>query len=138
MKIRSLLVLFLLLFLAACSNNDEVEQAKGENVEEEATEKGENKEKEKQKVEFPQASSVPAEIVQQSKGVNVDEANIPYGNVGMMLPLGRELLQDLNAEELGQTDLYNGLIYSFGADLKDSYEALANFVPDYGEYDLAG
>ena len=74
MKIRSLLVLFLLLFLAACSNNDEVEQAKGENVEEETTEKGENKEKEKQKVEFPQASTDPTEIVQQSKGENVDEA----------------------------------------------------------------
>lgn len=137
MKIRSLLFLFLLLFLAACSNNDEVEQAKGENVEEETTEKGENKEKEKQKVEFPQASSVPTEIVQQAKGKSVDEAK-SLMETGNDATAWEELLRDLNAKELEQTDLYNGLIYSFGADLKDSYEALANFVPDYGEYDLEG
>ena len=56
--------------------------------------------------------------------------------VEMMLPAWEKLLQVLNTEEMGQTDIYNGLIYSFGADLKDPYEALANFEPDYGEYDL--
>ena len=107
MKIRSLLVLFLLLFLAACSNNDEVEQAKGENVEEETTEKGEKKGEEKQKVEFPQASTDPMEMVQQSKGVNVDEAKSLMETV-KDATAWEELLQDLNAKELGQSDIYNG------------------------------
>jgi hypothetical protein len=127
---RSLLVLFLLLFLTACSNNNEVEQAKGETVEEVKSEKGE----EKQEIEFPQASTDPMEMVQQPKGVNVDEAKSLMES-GDDAAAWEELLQDLNTEEMEQSDIYNGLIYSFGTDYKESYEALANFVPDYGEDD---
>ena len=95
MKIRSLLVLFLLLLLAACSNNNEVEQAKGETVEEKA-ENGEKKVEEKPKVEFPEASTDPMEIVQQSKGVNVDEAIslMESGDAAAW----EELLRDFNAK----------------------------------------
>ena len=93
------------------------------------------KKKRNKKVEFPQAPTDPAEIVQQSKGVHVDEAIslMESGDAAAW----EKLLQVLNTEELGQSDIYNGLIYSFGADLKDPYEALANFVPDYCEYDFA-
>ena len=66
-KIRSLLVLFLLLFLAACSNNNEVEQAKGETVEEVKSEKGEKKGEEEQVIEFPQASTDPMEMSNNQK-----------------------------------------------------------------------
>lgn len=139
MKIRSLLVLFLFLFLTACSNNNEVEQAKGETIEEVKSEKGEKKGEEKQEIEFPQASTDPMEMVQQSKGVNVDEAkSLMEMESGDDAAAWEELLQVFNTEELEKWDIYNGLIYSFGADLRNPYEALANFEPDYGEYDLAG
>ena len=49
-----------------------------------------------------------------------------------------EILKDFPSEEVEPSRLYNGLVYSFGFDYQETYEALANFEPDYGEYDLSG
>ena len=137
MKVRSLLGLSLSLFLVACSNEDSAEQAKEANVEETTVQVEEMKEKEA-KVDFPEAPSQPEEIVTQTKGIKVDEAATLMKGDKYDSEAWEEILKDFPKEEVETSHLYNGLIHSFGIDYQETYEALANFEPDYGEYDLAG
>lgn len=135
MKARSLVGLSLSFFLVACSNEEPVQQEKKASVAA-TTEQVEEKKEAEEKVDFPEAPSKPEEIVTQAKGVKADEAAALMEGDKYDSEAWKEILKDFPKEEVETSQLYNGLIYSFGSDYQETYEALANFEPDYGEYDL--
>ncbi|WP_338471570.1 VWA domain-containing protein [Niallia sp. XMNu-256] len=136
MKVRSFLVLPLTFFLVACATQESSEQAKEVSVEELTVQDEENKVG--TKVDFPEAPSQPEQIVAQKKGIKTDEAISVIERDKYDSLAWEEILKDFPKKESELSDIYNGLIHSFGNDYQEAYKALVNFEPDYGEYDLAG
>ncbi|WP_428910642.1 VWA domain-containing protein [Niallia sp. Krafla_26] len=134
MKYRKLIGLSLFLMLAACSNGNGSEQAKETSGD--SQEQVVEKTKEDSNIEFPEAASNPEQIVTQTKGIKADEAGSLMEGDKYDSEAWEELLQDFKKGDFESADLYNGLIHTFGSDYQESYEALGNFEPDYGEYDV--
>lgn len=106
--------------MAACSDNETTKE-EGKNEAQEVKKQKETKAK--AVVEYPQASTVPEEIVQQPIGLKVQEDI-------------KTIMTEFELEGLDSTQIFNGLVHWFGADYQRVYEELRDFEPDFGELDI--
>lgn len=107
------------LLMAACSGNEATKEEEKKEVQEVT------KQEEKQTVEYPEASTVPEEIMLQPAGEKVqDQEDI------------QTLMTEFELEGLNSEQIYNGLVHWFGSDYQRVYEDLRDFEPDFGELDI--
>lgn len=123
---RFLLLLVLINFAVACSNQEAATTSK-------------EKEKEVVKsVAYPEQPTLAEEIVQQPAGIHSEVLYSSLGgsNVNSELPMG-SAIEDLVVEDLKSEEIYNGLVHYLGADYSIVFDSLKHFTPDYGAYDLS-
>lgn len=121
--------------ISACSNNETTKKEKEEESSVEVANE-EKETKEEEKVDYPEASKDPEQIVLQHMGIKTEEALTLMENAKDVSEWDG-VMEEFQVDEMDSTEIYNGLIYSFGLDYTNTYSPLANYQPDYGEYDIA-
>ncbi|MEH7523084.1 hypothetical protein V7149_07305 [Bacillus sp. JJ1503] len=135
MKLKYIALIFLSLFfvVAGCSSvetNDKEKDPKPS-----ADEKQKEEEKQAVKIEYPAAATEAVEIVHQPIGVKLegmysdDRPNKEDVDID-------NLMSEFGVEELGNEEIYNGLVHWFGLDYTEVNDALAKYEPDFGELDI--
>lgn len=123
----------MLFVIAGCSSVETNEKEKESKLS--AVEKQKEEEKQAVKIEYPAAATEAEEIVHQLIGVKLegmysdarpDKEDVDIDN----------LMSEFGVEELGNEEIYNGLVHWFGLDYTEVNDVLANYEPDFGELDI--
>ncbi|MDZ5474432.1 VWA domain-containing protein [Bacillus sp. 31A1R] len=133
MNLRNMVIaISAVLLLSACSNNKETEKKGPVSVKEEK----QDEVVEAIKPEYPPAQKSPESIVQQNLGEMTQEAmTLVESNSDQAA--WEDLLKDFQVAELDQDSIYNGLIHTFGFDFQETHDNLANYEPDFGEFEIS-
>ncbi|QWC23096.1 VWA domain-containing protein [Bacillus haikouensis] len=132
-KLAALLISCSLIGLAGCSGEETANKDKKEPASEET-----KKTEEKAAADFPEAPSEAEEIVKQPYGEKMQEVVKKVEN-GTETDIDKmeDIMNDFPAEGLSEEEIFNGLVNWFALDYSEPYDALKNYDPDFGEYDIA-
>lgn len=132
-KLAALLISCSLIGLAGCSGEETANKDKKEPASEET-----KKTEEKAAADFPEAPSEAEEIVKQPYGEKMHEVVKKVEN-GTETDIDKmeDIMNDFPAEGLSEEEIFNGLVNWFALDYSEPYDALKNYDPDFGEYDIA-
>jgi len=123
--IRYLFIFAALLFVGACSNNEETKKEKNEAKE--------TMKQEEAKVEYPEAAINPEEIVLQQAGIKIGEAE--KGSLTKEQLAG--FMKEFETKGMSPQEIFNGLVHWFAQSYQAAYEPLRDFEPDFGELDIS-
>lgn len=123
------------LLLAGCNDKEEIQDANKDKQEQESVEVDRNEvEEEKDLVEFSQAPSDAAAIIEAGAGVKMKE--ILGSSTEKLKPEDLVFMEEFPVENLTMDEMYNGIVEWFAMDYTAVHDPLVNFEPNYGEYGI--
>jgi Ca-activated chloride channel homolog len=132
-KLAALFISCSLIGLAGCSGEETANKDKEETTSEET-----KKTEEKTEADFPEAPAEAEEIVKQPYGEKMQEVVKKVEN-GTETDIDKmeDIMKEFPAEGLSEKEIFNGIVSWFALDYSEPYDALKNYDPDFGEYDIA-
>jgi Ca-activated chloride channel homolog len=132
-KLAALLISCSLVGLAGCSGEETANKDKKESASAET-----KKTEEKAAADFPEAPTEAEEIVKQTYGEKMQEV-VKKVEDGTETDIDKmeDIMKEFPAEGLSEEEIFNGLVNWFALDYSEPYNALKNYDPDFGEYDIA-
>jgi Ca-activated chloride channel homolog len=132
-KLAALFISCSLIGLAGCSGEETANKDKEEPTSEET-----KKTEEKAAADFPEAPAEAEEIVKQPYGEKMQEVVKKVEN-GTETDIDKmeDIMKEFPAEGLSEKEIFNGIVSWFALDYSEPYDALKNYDPDFGEYDIA-
>jgi Ca-activated chloride channel homolog len=132
-KLAALFISCSLIGLAGCSGEETANKDKKEPTSEET-----KKTEEKAAADFPEAPAEAEEIVKQPYGEKMQEVVKKVEN-GTETDIDKmeDIMKEFPAEGLSEKEIFNGIVSWFALDYSEPYDALKNYDPDFGEYDIA-
>ncbi|MCA1056994.1 VWA domain-containing protein [Rossellomorea aquimaris] len=132
-KLAALLISCSLIGLAGCSGEETANKDKKEPAPNET-----KKTEEKAAANFPEAPAEAEEIVEQPYGGKMQEVVKKVEN-GTETDIDKmeDIMKDFPVEGLSEEEIFNGIVSWFALDYTEPYDALKNYDPDFGEYEIA-
>jgi Ca-activated chloride channel homolog len=132
-KLAALFIICSLIGLAGCSGEETANKDKEEPTSEET-----KKTEEKAAADFPEAPAEAEEIVEQPYGEKMQEVVKKVEN-GTETDIDKieDIMKEFPAEGLSEKEIFNGIVSWFALDYSEPYDALKNYDPDFGKYDIA-
>jgi Ca-activated chloride channel homolog len=132
-KLAALFISCSLIGLAGCSGEETANKDKEEPTSEET-----KKTEEKAAADFPEAPAEAEEIVKQPYGEKMQEV-VKKAENGTETDINKmeDIMKEPPAEGLSEKEIFNGIVSWFALDYSEPYDALKNYDPDFGEYDIA-
>ncbi|BCB02175.1 vWA domain-containing protein [Bacillus sp. KH172YL63] len=131
-KLFTLLISCSLIGMVGCSGEEITKKDPKETSSEEA-----KKPKGKEEVDFPEAPTDPEEIVKQPYGEKMQDVvmKVKSGDEADIDKV-EDIMKDFPAEGLSVEEMFNGVVNWFALDYSEPYQALKNYEPDFGKYDI--
>lgn len=131
-----MLTIMLTAVFSGCSDEGTTEKEKSPSAKQEEKK---DKEEAAQNIDYPEAAMTGEEIVKQKIGEKMAEASAKAGTdeENSISDLDT-LMADFHTKGKTGQEIFNGLVHWFGLDYTEAYQNLANYEPDYGEYDISG